>query len=176
MSDKCLKISQKISAYIDGALNGEELAAVKSHLDACASCSEEFRAFAKRYATSPEIGPIKTSLDGGADKAIDFDRVLVGLRGCGTLCAVACFHRHQSVLEKNWQALKLDSVIVDDRLRRRGLAGLLVTQSFIDLILDRTRRVASIYAYSVHPGTLYQIRVISSGCGFWATSGSWCGL
>ncbi|MCZ6774385.1 MAG: hypothetical protein O7G83_20700 [Proteobacteria bacterium] len=119
---------------------------------------EEFRDFAKRYATSPEIGPIQTSLDGGVDKKIDFDRVLVGLAGCGTLCAVACLHLHQSVLEKGQQALKLDSVIVDDRLRRRGLAGLLVTQSFVDQILRHGRGVASIYAYAVHPGSLRLLR------------------
>ena len=29
---------------------------------------EEFREFAKRYASSPEIGPIQTSLDGGVDE------------------------------------------------------------------------------------------------------------
>ena len=50
------------------------------------------------------------------------------------------------------QALKLDSVIVDHELRRRGLAGLVVARSFVDLILDQGRRIASIYAYSVHPG------------------------
>lgn len=119
---------------------------------------EEFRDFAKRHATSPEIGPIQTSLDGGADKEVDFDRVLVGLGGCGTLCAVACFHLHTSVQEENRQALKLDSVIVDDRLRRRGLAGLLVAQSFVNLLLGGGRRVASIYAHSVHPGTLRLLR------------------
>lgn len=119
---------------------------------------EDFRGFAKRYATSPEIGPIQTSLDGGADKEVVFDRVLVGLRGCDTLCATACIHLYQSVTEKDRQVLKLDSVIVDDRLRRRGLAGLLVAQSFVDLILDRGRRIASIYSYAVHPGTLRLLR------------------
>ena len=119
---------------------------------------EEFRGFAKRYATSPEIGPIQTSLDGGAVKEVAIDRVLVGLWGCETLCATACIHLHQSVRDKDRQALKLDSVIVDDHLRRRGLAGLLVAQSFVDLILDRGRRVASIYAYAVHPATLRLLR------------------
>ncbi len=115
---------------------------------------EEFRDFAKRHANSPEIGPIKTSLDGGVDNEDGHDRVIVGLVGCETLCATACIHLHQSVHESDGQVLKLDSVIVDDRLRRRGLAGLLVAQSFIDLVLERGRRVASIYAHSVHPGTL----------------------
>ena len=40
---------------------------------------EEFREFAKRYATSPEIGPVQTSLDDGIDKTDAHDRVLIGL-------------------------------------------------------------------------------------------------
>ncbi len=120
--------------------------------------AEEFRDFAKRYATSPEIGPIQTSLDGGADKEIDFDRVLIGLWGCESLCAVACFHLYQSAMDKTRHVLKLDSVIVDTRLRRRGLAGLLVAQSFIDLVVDRVRRVSRVYAHSVHPATVRLLR------------------
>lgn len=114
---------------------------------------EEFRDFAKRNATSLEIGPIQTSLDDGAVKEVAIERELFGLRGCGILCATACIHLHQSVREKDQLTLKLDSVIVDKHLRRRGLAGLLVAQSFLDLIRNGGRRVASIYAYAVHPGT-----------------------
>ena len=120
--------------------------------------AEEFRGFAKRHATSPEIGPIQTSLDAGVDKEIDFDRVLVGLWGCENLCAVACFHLYQSAMDKSRHVLKLDSVIVDTQLRRRGLAGLLVSQSFIDLVVDRVRRVSRVYAHSVHPATVRLLR------------------
>ncbi len=52
----------------------------------------QFRDFAKRYATSPEIGPIATSLDSDARTEADVERTLAGLWGCETLCAVACFH------------------------------------------------------------------------------------
>ncbi len=120
--------------------------------------AEEFRDFAKRHATSPEIGPIQTSLDAGVDKEIDFNRVLIGLWGCESLCAVACFHLYQSAMDKTRHVLKLDSVIVDTRLRRRGLAGLLVAQSFIDLVVDRVRRVSRVYAHSVHPATVRLLR------------------
>ena len=120
--------------------------------------AEEFRDFARRHATSPEIGPIQTSLDAGIDKEIDFDRVLVGLWGCENLCAVACFHLYRSAMDKTRHVLKLDSVIVDTRLRRRGLAGLLVAQSFIDLVVDRVRRVSRVYAHSVHPATVRLLR------------------
>ena len=119
---------------------------------------EVFRDFARRHATSPEIGPIQTSLDAGIDKEIDFDRVLVGLWGCENLCAVACFHLYQSAMDKSRHVLKLDSVIVGTKLRRRGLAGLLVAQSFIDLVVDRVRRVSRVYAHSVHPATVRLLR------------------
>ena len=62
--------------------------------------AEAFRAFAKRYASAPEIGPIQTSLDGGIDAPDDCGRVLVGLRGCDTLCAVACFHLYRSARDQ----------------------------------------------------------------------------
>ena len=79
----------------------------------------EFREFAMRWATSPEIGPIQTSLDGGLDDPPDCDRVLFGLWGCDTLCAVACLHLYPSARDNAAPALKLDSVVVDNRLRRR---------------------------------------------------------
>ena len=102
--------------------------------------AEEFRGFAKRYAHSPEIGPIQTSLDGGIDRPDGYERVLVGLWGCGTLCAVACFHLYPSARDEARQVWKLDSVIVDVRLRHRGLAGLLLAQTFLDPILDGARK------------------------------------
>lgn len=120
--------------------------------------AEEFRQFAKRYANSPEIGPIQTSLDGGVDKEIDYERVLVGLWGCESLCAVACFHLYESARDKTRRVLKLDSVVVDDQLRRRGLAGILAAQAFSDLVADGSRNVARIYAHSVHPGTVRLLR------------------
>jgi GNAT superfamily N-acetyltransferase len=120
--------------------------------------AEEFRDFAKRHAHSPEIGPIQTSLDGGIDQPDDYDRVLVGLWGCGVLCAVACFHLYESAQDETRHILKLDSVVVDDRLRRRGLAGLIVSQAFSDLVPDAVHNISRVYAHSVHPGTVRLLR------------------
>ena len=120
--------------------------------------AEAFRAFAKRYASSPEIGPIQTSLDGGIDAPDDCERVLVGLWGCDTLCAVACFHLYRSARDQARRVLKLDSVVVDNRLRRRGLAGFLVARACADLVADAARNIARIYAHSVHPGTVRLLR------------------
>lgn len=118
----------------------------------------KFREFAKRFATSPEIGPIQTSLDGGIDSPNDCDRVLFGLWGCDTLCAVACFHLYRSARDSSQHALKLDSVVVDDRLRRRGLAGFLVTKVLADLVDDADRNIIQVYAHSVHPATVRLLR------------------
>ncbi len=119
---------------------------------------EEFRGFAKRFATSPEIGPVQTSLDDSIDKTDEYDRVLVGLWGCDTLCAIACFHLYKSARDNARRVLKLDSVVVDNRLRRRGLAGLLVTQAFADLVDDTARNIVHLYAHSVHPATVRLLR------------------
>ena len=119
---------------------------------------EKFREFAKRYATSSEIGPIQTSLDGSIDNPEDCDRILFGLWGCDTLCAVACFHLYQSARDKTRRALKLDSVVVDNRLRRRGLAGFVVTQALVELVPDSARNIVQIYAHSVHPATVRLLR------------------
>ena len=120
---------------------------------------QQFRDFAKHFATSPEIGPIATSLDSDAKKSnVEFERVLVGLWGCETLCAVACFHLYRSAMDKARVVLKLDSVVVAPPLRRRGLAGVLVAQGFADLLADSVRNIVRIYAHSVHPATVRMLR------------------
>jgi hypothetical protein len=120
----------------------------------------EYKAFASRHATSEEIGPIQTALDAGVrkSKTVDYDQVLVGLTGCGKLCAVADFHLYPSETNRERRALKLDSVIVDQKLRRRGLAGLLVAQTMKNLVTAPSRKVANIYAHSVHPATVRLLR------------------
>lgn len=120
---------------------------------------EEFRAFARRFATSEEVGPIQTSLDKGvAQDTSDFKRRLVGLWGCERLCAAACFHVYPSSMDPDREVIKLDSVIVDQALRRRGLGAVLVAQSFVDLVTGSARKVARIYAHSVHPATVRMLR------------------
>ena len=44
------------------------------------------------------------------------------------------------------------------RFRRRGLAGLLVAQSFIDEVIKGVRNISRIYAHSVHPATVRLLR------------------
>jgi GNAT superfamily N-acetyltransferase len=119
---------------------------------------EEFREFAARYASSPEIGPIETYLDKVRGVEIDPEKVrLFGLRGCGLLGSVACFTvkpaRHGVSL-----GCKLDSVIVHPRLRKRGLATLLVSEAFRQFFTRFSLRISHIYAHSVHPATVSLLR------------------
>lgn len=120
--------------------------------------NNRFRAFAKRHAHSPEVGPIKTGLDHDADRAAGGEYRVYGLLGCGKLCAVACLALYQSKPDVAAQTLKLDSVIVDPALRRRGLAGLLVTNIFVNLLTRSDLHIKRIYAHSVHPATVLLLR------------------
>jgi len=113
----------------------------------------QFVDFAKRHASSPEIGPIATCLDGGEDSAPPGQYRLLGLTGCGRLCAVACCTLSRGAAEGPYGA-KLDSVIVDHGLRRRGLAGLLVAKSFHELLSSVDAALSVIYAHAVHPATV----------------------
>ncbi len=122
---------------------------------------DAFRDFAKRYAHSAEIGPIGTCLDSDAREHPDATLYVVGLMACGKLCAAACFELYPSKVEPSAHVLKLDSVILNPRLRQRGLAGLLVTQIFQDLVGDETLNIRRIYAHSVHPATVALLKRLS---------------
>jgi predicted GNAT family acetyltransferase len=108
-------------------------------------CETDFRDFAAHHAASPEIGSIQTSFDPGVkeQRKRDYEQTIVSLWGCDTLCAVADFYLYQSAIEPTSQVLKLDSVVVGPKLRRRGLASVLVARTIADLIADSGRRIAS---------------------------------
>ncbi len=118
----------------------------------------EFLDFAGRFATSPEIGSIRTCLDDSPEDEPGVSHVVMGLWGCDTLCATATFQFYRSKSADIGQTLKLDSVIVDPALRRRGLAGLLITNCFGAFVADRSRIFSRIYAHSVHPATVSLLR------------------
>jgi len=134
---------------------------------------EVFRAFAKVNATSEEIGPIATYLDEGvsAPKHIDdvsileTDIVLLGLYGCDTLTAAICClvttSRSKTDDVDVTHAIKLDSIIVDQRSRRRGLGVALVSECFAEIIADPGKNVTHLYAHSVHPATVRLLRTLA---------------
>ena len=118
----------------------------------------DFLDFARRFADSPEVGPIRTCLDDDADDKPGVSLVVMGLWGCESLCAAAAFQFYDSKSDEIGETLKLDSVIVDPALRRRGLAGLLITNCFSEFVTDTSRKFARIYAHSVHPATVSMLR------------------
>ncbi len=119
-----------------------------------------FAKFARRHGTSEEIGPIATIFDKPEEIDEKIEVKTLGLFGCGTLCAVcACTVTSSEGDTKG--GLKLDSIIVDRELRRRGLAGLLVAKSFHALLCDADRTVSMIYSHAVHPATERLLRSMS---------------
>jgi len=124
------------------------------------SVSEErYREFARRHGTSDEIGRIGTYFDEEHEEGVGGIPRLYGLVGCGKLCAIAC-----CTVKKNkfndCHTCKLDSIIVDGELRKRGLAALLVAKAFLDLLADPDLEVTMINSFAVHPGTVKML------CGF----------
>jgi GNAT superfamily N-acetyltransferase len=123
---------------------------------------DDFANFVNRHATSPEIGRIGTYLD---DKDVGEDHGeprLFGLTGCDGICgAVSC------VLKENirgaGQTCKLDAIVIDGRLRKRGLASALVARAFIDLAGEVALRIGRIYSYAVHPATVRLLSRLSFG-------------
>ncbi len=114
---------------------------------------EEFLDFARRHRSSPEIGPIATCFDDNQGHAPPARFQLLGLTGCGRLCAVACCTLSRADPQGPYGA-KLDSVIVDGGLRRRGLATLLVAKSFHQLLSSAEAAISVLYAHAVHPATV----------------------
>ena len=122
--------------------------------------AETFLSFAKVHGTSEEIGPIGTIFDRMSDIAENVQVYPLGLYGCGTLCAIsACTVTHTQGDEPG--GLKLDSIIVDRALRRRGLAGFLVAKAFHQLLSDPGLNISTIFSHAVHPATVRLLQRMS---------------
>ena len=116
---------------------------------------EEFRGFACHHGTSAEIGRIGTYLDDTHE--VRGETRLFSLYGCAKLCAAACCTVAASSIG-GIHVCKLDSVIVHDRLRKRGLGSLLVYKAFLDLVTDSELEVGKIYTHAVHPATVRMLK------------------
>ncbi|NQV54592.1 MAG: hypothetical protein HQ503_01920 [Rhodospirillales bacterium] len=112
-----------------------------------------FDLFIARHAKSPEIGPIQTVFEQKITDDIERDIRLVGLYACGKLCAAAV-----GVLTKNktndQKSCKLDAIVVDQDIRRQGLAMLTVTKLFKDLLEDDEADISNFISHAVHPATV----------------------
>lgn len=122
--------------------------------------ADAFLSFAKLHGTSEEIGPIGTVFDKPSEIPQHVQIYALALYGCGTLCAVtACTVTHAQGDETG--GLKLDSIIVDRDLRRRGLAGFLVAEAFHQLLSDPDQHITNIFSHAVHPATVQLLRRMS---------------
>jgi N-acetylglutamate synthase-like GNAT family acetyltransferase len=119
---------------------------------------ETFQNFAKRNATSPEIGPIRTCYDKGAETYPNTERFVFGLQGCDRICAAATMVMYGVDQPVGERVLKLDSVVVDPAFRQRGLAAYLVTEIFSSFLARADYGIKRIFAHSVHPATVQMLR------------------
>ncbi len=138
-------------ANISAAAPGLEIAEISA---------DAFRNFARRFGSSPEIGPIGTYLDKGDDGAALAKARLLGLLACGNLRAVCCFTLDRSRTSETYSC-KLDSVIVHSSIRRQRLASLLVAHGFGKLVEAKDKIVSTVYAHAVHPATIKLLRSLS---------------
>lgn len=114
---------------------------------------EEYREFSRRFGTSDEIGRIGTYFeDSPGDKGRE-EPILFGLVGCGKLCAIVCCTVAENITGGG-HSCKLDSVIVDPDLRKRGLASILVTNAFLELMDNAKLDVTKFHSHAVHPATV----------------------
>jgi len=128
-------------------------AAEKQGLEISEVSRETFLDFVRRHATSEEIGRIGTCLDGDRADTPTGDLLLLGLTGCSKVCAVLCC-QIMAARTGGKQVCKLDSVVVHSHLRKRGLATVLVSKAFTELLDDGYYDVSHYYSHAVHPATV----------------------
>lgn len=129
--------------------------AEKRGLEIAEVSRETFLDFVRRHATSEEIGRIGTCLDGDREKAPAGDLLLLGLMGCSKVCAVLCCQIVDAGTgNAGAKVCKLDSVVVHSELRKRGLATVLVSKAFAELLDDGRYDLLRYYSHAVHPATV----------------------
>lgn len=127
--------------------------AEKEGLEISEVSRETFLDFVRRHAISEEIGRIGTCLDGDGKNTAAGDLLLLGLTGCGKICAVLCC-QVTDARTGGKQVCKLDSVVVHSELRKRGLATVLVSKAFAELLDDGRYELSRYYSHAVHPATV----------------------
>jgi hypothetical protein len=61
----CQKCQSCFSAYLDGAVSGQQMQQIARHLDACADCAREFAALRAMQQSLATLGPAKAPADLG---------------------------------------------------------------------------------------------------------------
>ncbi len=129
--------------------------AEKQGLEMSEVSPETFLDFVRRHATSEEIGRIATCLDGDRNDAPAGELLLLGLTGCSKVCAILCCQIVDAGTgDAGAKVCKLDSVVVHSDLRKRGLATVLVSKAFAELLDDGRYDFLRYYSHAVHPATV----------------------
>jgi hypothetical protein len=61
----CMKCQSSFSAYLDGAVSGQNMQQIAGHLEACADCAREFAALRAMQQSLVALGPAKAPADLG---------------------------------------------------------------------------------------------------------------
>jgi hypothetical protein len=61
----CQKCQSSFSAYLDGAVSGQQMQQIVQHLDTCADCADEFAALRAMQQSLATLGPAKAPADLG---------------------------------------------------------------------------------------------------------------
>jgi Putative zinc-finger len=61
----CQKCQSSFSAYLDGAVSGQQMQQIAQHLDTCADCADEFAALRAMQQSLGTLGPAKAPADLG---------------------------------------------------------------------------------------------------------------
>ena len=123
---------------------------------------QTFHDFTNRYGTSEEIGRIATFFDDEEKKKNKGGTLfcpprLYGLSGCGRLAVVVCLTIFKNAYDDQ-HSCRLDSVITHPKLRKRGLAALLVAHGFLDILDDPEISISVFHSHAVHPGTVKMLK------------------
>ena len=64
-SRTCQKCRSSFSAYLDGAISGQQMHEIAQHLERCSGCEQEFTALRAMQRTLSALGPAKAPIDLG---------------------------------------------------------------------------------------------------------------
>ena len=59
ISEICANVQERFSDYLDGAVSGQAMAEIASHIEACPVCSREFESALSLQQTLTGLGPVK---------------------------------------------------------------------------------------------------------------------
>ncbi len=65
MSQICQKCQSSFSAYLDGAVSGQQMQQIAQHLEACTTCADEFSGLRAMQRSLATLGPAKAPADLG---------------------------------------------------------------------------------------------------------------